>query len=131
MRNQKVVSQERNVIKEAYPLEQSHTQNKPIYIFVSRKVVFIFINFFLNSLDSAVLVPNGSMRMCVDSMAIDKITIKQKYPIPRLEDLVDELYGATVFSKIDLRSGYFQIRIFEGMNRRQPLRERECCRSGQ
>jgi len=54
---------------------------------------------------------DGSMRLCIDYRQLNTVTIKNRYPLPRIDDLMDQLVGARVFSKIDLRSGYHQIKV--------------------
>ena len=54
---------------------------------------------------------NGTLRMCIDYRQINKVTVKNKYSFPRIENLFDQSKGASVFSKIDLRSGYYQLRV--------------------
>jgi hypothetical protein len=51
--------------------------------------------------------------LCVDYCALNEVTVKNKYPLPRIDDLFDQLYGTCVFSKIDLRSGYHQLKVWE------------------
>ena len=54
---------------------------------------------------------DGTLRLCIDYRQLNRVTIKNKYPLPRVDDLFDQLQGSRVFSKIDLRSGYHQLRI--------------------
>ena len=56
---------------------------------------------------------DGSLRMCIDYRQLNKVTIKNRYPLPRIDDLFDQLQGASYFSKIDLRSDYHQLRVRE------------------
>ena len=74
-------------------IRQSHSPWETLVLFVKKK--------------------NGSLRMCIDYHKLNKITIKNKYPLLRIDDLFDQLKGVVVFSKIDLRLGYHQLRIKE------------------
>ena len=56
---------------------------------------------------------DGIMRLCIDYRELNKVTIRNQYPLPRIDDLFDQLQGAKVFFKIDLRSGYHQLRVHD------------------
>ncbi len=57
---------------------------------------------------------DGTLRMCMDYRKLNNITIKSAYPLPRIDDLLDQLHRAKIFTSLDLRSGYHQVRIAEG-----------------
>ena len=54
---------------------------------------------------------DGTFRLCIDYRELNKVTIKNKYPLSRIDDLFDQLQGSRIFSKIDLRSGYHQLLV--------------------
>ena len=56
---------------------------------------------------------DGTLRLCIDYRGLNQVTVKNKYPIPRIDELLDRLHGSNIFTKIDLRSRYYQITVKE------------------
>nr|GFC35685.1 putative reverse transcriptase domain-containing protein [Tanacetum cinerariifolium] len=67
---------------------------------------------------------DGSLRMCIDYRELNKLTVKNRYPFPRIDDLFDQLQGSSIYSKIDVRSGYHQLRVRDEDIRKTAFRTR-------
>lgn len=107
-----LINEQKTVTQRAYRLP--HHQKNAMKLLVSQLWQSKMIQPSMSPYSSPVILvkkKDGTWRLCVDYRQLNSNTIKNKYPIPIIEDLLDELFGAKIFSKIDLRSGYHQIRM--------------------
>jgi hypothetical protein len=99
------------------PYRMSHEELKELKVQLKKLLAEGYIKLNKSPYGAFVLFvhkKDGTLRMCVDYGAVNKATVKNRYPLPRIDDLFDRLSGAKVFSRIDLRLRYYQIRIAEG-----------------
>ncbi|GKC93161.1 putative reverse transcriptase domain-containing protein [Tanacetum coccineum] len=94
----------RNNSKSFPPKSSNHTQTWSLRVFVKKK--------------------DRSFRLCIDYRGLNKLTVKNRYPLPRIDDLFNQLQGSSIYSKIDLRSGYHQLRVREQDIRKTAFRTR-------
>ncbi|CAF3028738.1 unnamed protein product [Rotaria sp. Silwood2] len=100
------------------PSQQPYRMSQPELAELKRQLEILLEKGFIRVSKSPYAAPvlfakkkDGTLRMCVDYRALNKLTIKNKYPIPRIDEMLDQLNGAKIFSRLDLKAGYHQIRI--------------------
>jgi hypothetical protein len=109
------------------PYRMSHEELKELKVQLEELLAKGYIKLSKSPYGAPVLFvhkKDGTLRMCVDYRTLNKATVKNRYPLPRIDDLFDHLSRAKVFNRIDLRSGYYQIRIAEGDEEKTACRTR-------